>query len=273
METQNIKNFVLDFLKKLGLSDEESILYFSLLSNGSMTILKLSRISGVERTRIYGIAERLVKRGVLEQITDYNKKLLKAAELGQLELLIEEEKKKIEIIDKSFGQFQSVFNYFTQRHSPTRVQFYKGKSGIKQVLWNELSSESKKIYSLTYRHLGEITGMKFARKLAGEYKIRGIKAWDIQSVEFVKSLNTKIRPYIFDIHSRYIDPKIFNIKLAFECYDDVTAIFNWHEGDIFAIEIYDAKFADMIKQIHKIIWKMGVKDMPYEAKYKDPSLK
>jgi len=254
-----IKTFVINYLKKLNFSQEESMIFSTLLERGQLTILELSRLAKIERTRIYGITSRLKEIGIIEEIIDYKKKYIKACDFSKLQLIVEKRENDLKFITESLPSLKTYFEFFNSNFHPTQIVLYRGVDGIKQVLWNELSTKTKRIYSFTYRHNAEIVGLKFVRKHSQEYVLRKIKCWDIQSKEFINSFTKKIRPGMYNIESRFIDPKIFPINIAIATYDDIVQIVNWHKGEVFGAEIRNDKFAEFIKQVHKLVWKMGKK--------------
>ncbi|EKD96520.1 MAG: hypothetical protein ACD_24C00009G0001 [uncultured bacterium] len=44
-----------------------------------------------------------------------------------------------------------------------------------------------------------------------------------------------------------------------DIYNDVLALYNWHKGEVFGVEIYNDKITAMQKQIFEVLWKMAKK--------------
>ncbi|MDN6295590.1 MAG: helix-turn-helix domain-containing protein [Alkalibacterium sp.] len=80
---------LINVLKKLKFTEYESKVYIALLENGSCTGYKLSKVSGVPRSKIYRILETLVSQGVVEQSTAENSSLYQAISPEQLSALLE----------------------------------------------------------------------------------------------------------------------------------------------------------------------------------------
>ena len=53
--------------------------------------------------------------------------------------------------------------------------------------------------------------------------------------------------------------KIVKINQNIDLYNDTIAYSYWDENDIFGVEIQNQRVADMQKQIHDLLWKMGRK--------------
>ncbi|MFA9289569.1 MAG: helix-turn-helix domain-containing protein, partial [Weeksellaceae bacterium] len=79
------------FLSQLSFSDEEKAIYSALVTRGSMTILELSKAAGVNRTKIYRLLDDLKKRGIILEVVEEYKTVLKAAEIHNLEQLVKEQ--------------------------------------------------------------------------------------------------------------------------------------------------------------------------------------
>ena len=77
-----------------------------------------------------------------------------------------------------------------------------------------------------------------------------------------KCVNVNCEPPFFAysqevFQSRYLPSSILSIDHQTDIYDDVVAFYNWHEGEVFGVEIYNDKVASMQRQIFEILWGMG----------------
>ena len=52
--------------------------------------------------------------------------------------------------------------------------------------------------------------------------------------------------------------KIVKIHLNIEIYNDVVAYYYWQDDEIFGVEIYNERVAELQKQIHDVLWNMAV---------------
>ena len=57
--------------------------------------------------------------------------------------------------------------------------------------------------------------------------------------------------------SRYIPPGLLKIDHQLDVYNDVVAIYNWYEGEVFGIQIVNEKVADFQKQLFDLVWKQA----------------
>lgn len=57
--------------------------------------------------------------------------------------------------------------------------------------------------------------------------------------------------------SGYIPSALLNFNHQVDIYNNVVSFYNWHEGEVFRVEIYNDKIARMHKQLFEIVWKLG----------------
>src|SRR5437016_2671807 len=91
----NNNDSILDLLNQLNLEHDEAIIYLELLRTES-THLRLSTITGINRTKIYRIVDNLEKRSLVARHTDDRGTFLKATDPTTLEvtLITQEERLK-----------------------------------------------------------------------------------------------------------------------------------------------------------------------------------
>jgi len=246
------------YLDLLGVSGVGKKLFVSLAQSGPISITKLSKLSSIERTKIYRIIDDLVKTGILEEVVDYKKKLYKAADTHNILMLVEEQKQKTVQLENQFDKFsKSVSNIL--KPSTTQVQFYRGQDGIRQMLWNELSAKGESMVFI-YKIFDEFVGSPFFDKWADEFASRNLSSREIRTELFDESYQDSpndICFYITNIKMRYLKKKDFPIKHCLSIYNDVVSIYDFWEGEIFGVEIYNQRVADMQRIFFETFWKMA----------------
>src|SRR5688500_5123741 len=81
----NNKNTVLQYLKTLNLSQDEAKVYLALLESPK-SHLELARETGINRTKVYRLADQLQKRSLITTRTDDRGTFLVAADPSTLEV-------------------------------------------------------------------------------------------------------------------------------------------------------------------------------------------
>lgn len=251
-----------EFLLNLGLNDEESAVYSILLEKGPQSVLEISRNSGIDRTGVYRILEKLQELGTIEEITGENRKMYSALDINMLEFLVREKEEKIRQLKESLPLIDKIISSRASSRQPgTKVLFYRGKDGIRQQVWNTLRADQICL-GFTYRKLSELIG-DFYIKWQDEWVAKKLLLRDIYSDDYLKSLKVQtINPHIPPGHfeSRYISSEILNINYQYNIYNDVVSIYNWHDGEIYGVEIYNEKIANLQKQFFELAWNMAEKD-------------
>ncbi|HSH55895.1 MAG TPA: helix-turn-helix domain-containing protein, partial [Candidatus Limnocylindrales bacterium] len=177
----NSKDSILLSLKRLGLTPDEAKVYLTLIRE-PMSHLEIARKSGVNRTKVYRIADALIKRGLITEETNDEGRQLAANDPANLEITLttaeEQLKLRRKILSDTLPVLQDIFSEGDQpKERDFVVNTYEGIDGFKQMLWNELKTRDE---ILIYGH-GTIQDLidspnwaekHRAKTLEGGYKIR-----------------------------------------------------------------------------------------------------
>jgi sugar-specific transcriptional regulator TrmB len=246
------------YFMKLGLSKEIADIYLSLHQHGPQTISALSRSSNIERTRIYRLVDKLLSSNLIEVESHYKRGIIKAAPISNLHILINQKEQELKSLQDELNIIEQVFARNSLSNPITRVQFYHGAEGIRQMLWNELSCKSEQI-CYSYQILDFGTGNTFMDRWASEFEKRGIKRRIVFGEDFVRSWQDR-KPYghrIKGVTYNYIKSSIFPITHSCDVYDDVTSYYNWKDKEVFGIEIYNRQIADAQKLFIEALWQQS----------------
>ncbi|MBT3405656.1 hypothetical protein HN419_00655 [Candidatus Woesearchaeota archaeon] len=115
------------FLKEIGLSDGEAIIYIALLKNGSCSVSRLAEFSGQHRTHIYDTLEKLKEKGLVSYVKKSNKKYFQASDPESLLGYIDEKRKRIEDNIDELKKLKEI------SREKTQVEVYKGTEGMKNL--------------------------------------------------------------------------------------------------------------------------------------------
>lgn len=246
------------YFAKLGLEPEVADIYLALHTHGPQTISELSRNSKVERTRIYRLIDHLLASNLIEVETHYKRGIIKAAPIANLNILIAQKEQELRSLQDELELIQQVLARNSLSNPATRVQFYSGKEGVRQMLWNELRAKGE-LVGYANRILEEATGKKFMERWTDEFEARGLQARILLNDEFVKSwqagkhtVGTDRRVKNMAYH--YLPDSIFKITHLSDIYDDVVVYYQWKDGDVFGLEIYNKDIADAQRAFFEILW-------------------
>ncbi len=258
--SNNDKELLDQFFQTLGLKPDEQQVFTTLTPKGTLTALELSRATHLPRTRIYRILEELKTRGFIQEIIDEHRSLFRAIDLPALNQQIKLRQSQVEQLTVLFPQVaQSLTAQTDSDSAETQVRFYRGREGLRQLVWHTLRAE-KECIGYTYRRLEEYLGEDFMRDWRDNFMEKGLIFRDIYSDEYLLSKTKKAVGVNYPPQqwiSRYVPKQTLNINLQMDVYNDVVAQYNWHEGDVFGVEIYNHKIAAFHKQMFEIVWHLS----------------
>lgn len=258
----NTKNHLLLSLKKLGLTPDEAKVYLTLMDE-PMSRLEIARKSGVNRTKVYRIAEELIKRGLAtEEMNDEGRELA-AAPPSNLEIAIttaeEKNKSRRNIYEQTLPDLQAIYEAGDQPDpNDFVVNTYEGIDGFKQMLWNELKTKKEILIfgSGTIQDL--ITSSRWAEKhriktLESGYKIREILNPDGKPENFTKNKDFVKTAY----QKRYISPQVLPLGHQIAIYNNSVSIYNWRNDQKVGTEIVNKIYADTMRAVFEKYWKIS----------------
>ncbi len=250
---------LITYLQKLGLDEEEAIVYLFIVKSGPATVYDIAKSTGINRTTLYRRVESMELKGLVETIIEEKHVLIKAVDVDQLESLLAQRISEVDLLKKNFARFkEKLTSEYGMMQPGTKVYFYRGKEGIRQMAWHTLKAD-KEVVGYTYRNWTEPIGRKFEERWRDEFITRDLRLREIYSDDYIKS----ITKHKYDLYPRdrfqdkYLSAKVLKIDYQTDIYNDVVAYYNWYEGEIFGVEIHNQKIANMQKQMFEILWKMG----------------
>ncbi len=245
------------YFGKLGFEPEIADLYLALHAHGPQNISELSRNSKVERTRIYRLIDKLMESNLIEVESHYKRGIIKAAPITNLHILINEKEQQLKNLQDELGLIEQVLARNSLSSPATRVQFYQGPEGIRQMQWN-LFRAKKDIKSVMHRPMHDVTGGAFFKRWGERWNQGDWSCHILLDDHFLKLSNKwhKDNPgnVVKNHFSRVIDASVFPIKFEMDIYDDVVAYYNWHEGEVFGIEIHNKDVANAQRIFFDMLW-------------------
>lgn len=246
------------YLEKLGLTPDEAAVYLELLEKGEGTPLSISRLTGINRTKVYRLIEQMVESGLVVQEIRENSTMVSPAPIERVEELLKQKQGVEAELSKNWGEAAHMLSQMQVSHqAETKVKYYKGKSGIEQMVWNVLKAKNE-IVGYTFRDLSHFVGAKFMDQFVFEFKRRNLKMRDIYSDEY-KASEPVDSDWGGKIESRYLSGKILAIPHQMDIYDDVVTFYSWNEGEVWGTEIYNPRVAQMQKQLFELAWEKAKK--------------
>lgn len=259
---------VRNYFAKLGLESEIADIYLALHANGPQTISALSRNSKVERTKIYRIIDRLLESNLIEVETHSKRGIVKAAPISNLHILLNQKEQDLRSLQDELGLIEQVLARNSLSDPSTRVQFYTGAEGVRQMQWNQTKAKSE-LLSIIDEPISEALGKAFTLRWAeainqSEIKLRMIVSPHFKELNRAWFVSEGLTEITNNVTSRVIDPGQFPITNNTDIWDDVVAYYNWKDGEIYGIEIYNKDIAATQRNFFEMLWQTA-EDAPRSA--------
>ena len=253
----NNTDTIIEQLRLLGLNREEARLYLELL-RGPSTHLKLAHATGINRTKVYRLADSLEKLSLVSKRTDDRGTFLEAADPSTLEIdIISQEeitKRKRLALNALLPALQPLKQGLDNGFV---VHTYDGVDGFKQMLWHELSTQ-KEILFFGYGTIGNlIDDERWAEKhrllnLQAGYKIREILNPGTKPENF-----TANQAFIGNFKKRQLPVSVLPLNQQIAIYNNTVAIYNWKDNQKVGVEVINQAYAETQRQIFEHYWQIA----------------
>ena len=253
-------NTIIELLKNFDLNSKEGEIYLTLLQKGILSPLQLSRATLLNRTTIYRILEKLKQIGLVEEVLDEKRTKAKAISPDNFEMIVKQKESEIDKLKQTLPELKAQLTAIQGLASPeTKVLYYRGQDGLKQLLWNTLNAENE-IIGYGYMNWNDVVGKEFAEKLRQEVVLRKRYSREIQNSNSIDPLKTYTSVPSYDKY--YSGKKIPKEKIAIKhdtyIYNNVFAFSHFIKEEFFGIEIYNAEIVLTQRQIFEILWAIAV---------------
>jgi len=252
-------NVIKNYFQKLDLLPEIADIYLSLHTRGPQTISDLARHSGVERTRIYRLIDELEQSNLVETQLDYKRRIFHAAPISNLQILISKKEQELEQLQQELDTISQTFAQTNLASPTTRVQFYQGADGAKQLFWNQTKATTE-VMSILHEPMQHKTKKSFFQRWVGAMNEREVPHRSIVDDEFIASLKkwrSRYQGGKTKIRQARRAPDTFKITIATVIYDDVIVYYNWKDDEVFGVEIHNADIANTQRQFFEMLWQQS----------------
>lgn len=240
-----------DLLKACGLTQNESLVYLSLLKIGKATSSKIIKEAKVSGGKIYETLEKLIQKGLVKSIIENNVKNFMANEPQMLIKYIKDKEKELhkkeEELKKILPQLKGLKEH---QYKLETVSLIKGLSGIKPLVYESLEKGKT------------IKVMGVSSKKESKYNDFW-RAWHIERTRLKKQTEIIFSDRNTEYWKFYKKLKYTKIKeiLAFTpsailLIDENIFIFSY-EGELTCIHIKSKNISDSFYQFFNGLWKVA----------------
>lgn len=132
--------------KQLGFSEKEITVYIAILQRGKIAPSEVAKITGINRTTVYSVAQELIKKAVITEDLGGSRRYLVALPLEDLKLLVQKEEKELEqkkdLISKSIKELRILAK--DAKYALPKIVFI-GEKDLEQYLYKQSKTWSESI--------------------------------------------------------------------------------------------------------------------------------
>lgn len=246
---------MLKILKQIGLKEKEIKVYLIVLEKGSLSAQTIAGETGIKRTTVYLVLEKLKKIGLIGEVIDKNKKAFFAEKPEKLLKIIQAKKKEMEKEEERVKELlPQLEKILKNKHvSPLEeIRRYQGKEGIWNIIENYLKSRQD-LYIFfpgkTYEHLGLsriLSDVTKKRRQIGKNKAYIITDYHAQNKKFFREEDMDFREI------RFL-PEISRFDSGILIYDRKIALVSLQEP-YSSVLIKNEEIYLLVKFMFDIIW-------------------
>jgi predicted transcriptional regulator len=253
---------IISSLRQLGLSADDCAVYMALLE-GPASHLQVARKTGVNRTKVYRVAENLIRRGLIVEVTDDTGRELAANNPANLEIALTTAEEALKAQRQTYSEtLPSLQELYNSGALPNAHDFivntYDGVDGFKQMLWNELRTKDQ-LLVLGGGSLQELIGnFRWAEKHRAKSLEAGYNIRELLNPHDKLGNFTENQEYIDKIYSnRHIATTTLPLKQQVAIYNDTVAIYDWHDDQKVGLEIVNEAYAETQRKIFEHYWELS----------------
>jgi len=227
-------------LKRIGLSESDIKVYTSLIKLGKANVGLIAEASGVHRTNIYSILDKLKDMGLASDVKEDGKRFFRISDPSNLLNYIKESEEAIKSLIPDLNNIKESVK------EKIEVEFFKGEKGMKSAMKDIIRTKR------------EVVGFGMTGQLRKYMPIFAIQ-W-IRDIKHFKIKNKYIYVEGTAIDEPYFEVKLlskeFSTPVGTQIYGDKILITIW-EPTLTAIMIKSREVADNYKKHFELLWKIA----------------
>lgn len=245
-------------LQKFGLSEKESLVYLSLLKLGVSYAREIVEDSGLNRSTIYVVLDSLLKKGLINIVSEATVQRYIATSPEILLIRAKEASNKYGLIKDSLQRSLPELRtaYRGAEHKP-RVRVLEGKDGLIEAFEDTLKSKEKLVRISSsvgdiFQSLPEYLPFYVQKRYSRGIKMRGIHPDDYAIREMVRH-----HPDINFDEIAVIPLDKFKLPSDIAIYDNKVGLMSTKE--MFAVIIESKEIVDLLKTVFDLAWEEAVR--------------
>jgi sugar-specific transcriptional regulator TrmB len=255
----NSKRDAQEVLTDLNLSENEAKLYIELLEKPN-THLQLARSTGINRTKVYRLAEQLEKRGLISRRTDDRGMFLVANDPNalEIELTIQEAKLKHQrqVLNEALPDLRAFHN---DAKSPFIIHTYEGTDGLRQMQWHELQTKGELLTFGNTTIEDMVADSYWAERMRERTVKLGYRTREIYNESGKSPDFTNNKEYMALYEARRVSEADLPVSTPIIIYNDTVTIYQFTDQKRVGVEIINKAFAHTMRSVYEMYWKIAEK--------------
>lgn len=249
-----------NIITQTGLSEEQAIVYQSLLEKGPQKASDLATWAGIKRPTTYKILEELVNMGIVSKKESQGSVATFWPNHPQILLeRIDQKQKELEttkeLISYSLGSLVSKYNLINEKPN---IQFYEGLHGVKKVLDDTLDSKGE---ILTYVDMEIVE--KYFKDINDKYVVKREKLGIQKRLLVIENTysNTlfqkwnKEKPDFFSVTNlKMVKTPLEGVEGAIQIYENKIGIITISNENLISIIIEDIRINKLFKSMFEALY-------------------
>ncbi len=246
---------IISKLRRVGFTQNEAKVYLALLELGPTTTKPLIDKAGIHTSKVYEALERLVQKGLVNFVTEANRKKFQATDPQSIIFFLEEKEAGLKKEKKFVGKLLPSLRSLRKPPPHQGATIFQGLGGYKALLNNMLVEIGKGGHY-------DVFASGMMKKGVGPHwyqfqtkkKKLGIKSrciWD----EKVRSK----KEYLKEYHGkgRFIPSSSYQSPVDIFVYNDKVLLVSYGAEPLFAVLIHSRGMAKGYASLFNSLWKIG----------------
>lgn len=240
-------------LHEAGFTEGESAMYLALLRVGESKVGPLIKESGISRSKVYDILERLIIKKVASKIKKNNLLYYQALSPHTILNFIKEKEKRLKTEEEKLREIIPQLSSLLPKQD-TNIKVYEGIDGFKAMIERTINELTKRDIYCAWGISKTTEAMRrYALKIYQVQKEIKFKARSIFDKEGAYKIEERKNPF----HKIKILPKEMHTPALFTLYKDTVGIHTGNEETIVSIVIKNKDIAESFAATFEAMWKIS----------------
>ena len=249
METE----LIIKILGDIGFTEGESKVYLSLLKLGESKVGPIIKDSGISRSKVYDILDRLKVKGIVGNINKNGTLFFRTYNPSNILNIIKEKKKDLDKEEKIIEEILPTLESIGSKKE-VKVTVYEGVKGFRSIINKTINDLGK---GDTYRAMGVSKTTEAMTNYAAKiYQVQKSKGFKAESI-FDELGEYKVTDRKNPMHKMKVLPKGWHTPALFTVYKDNVGIHMGNDEKVISILIKSDDVAESINRNFEAMWKIA----------------